>query len=147
MIELQKRAQENGITEGTAYDCPTCGYPIDGELEVLQRSGTPQGWESSDEEEDKKGKKNRGPAEEDSTRKRKRGGRKKRRELGDDEFLFQPKAERSRCLKDNDRRFPTLVATGAKLATAMDQILQWQNEAPNDKIISTSRRIELMTSS
>lgn len=61
----------------------------------------------------------------------------KERKLGDDEHYFQPKCkETTNWLMENDKEWPAeSVNPSAKTTAVKNQILKWQKEAPNDKII------------
>ena len=72
--------------------------------------------------------------------KKKQGKKHERREVGDDENWVQPKLrDRSNWIKRYDRTFPkTELVASAKTAAVKKQILEWQQEAPDDKIIGES---------
>ncbi|KAM7207765.1 81e4ad1c-ff53-4b31-96ff-86feb7e2e2d8 [Naviculisporaceae sp. PSN 640] len=83
---------------------------------------------------------NQDASDSDSDIPRGRKGRKKKkqiREVGDDVNMWQPKlTDKSSWIKDYDRQWPNAtMASGAKTVAVKNQVLKWQSEAPEDKII------------
>lgn len=63
----------------------------------------------------------------------------KERSRGDDFNGYQPKGERSLFLEQSDKTHPEFpLPQSAKTRAVKEIVLQWQKEAPNDKIISES---------
>lgn len=62
---------------------------------------------------------------------------KKARKRGDDANGYQPQGKRSFFLEESDRSFPEVPMTqSAKTVAIMKLIDKWQQDAPEDKIIS-----------
>lgn len=65
--------------------------------------------------------------------------RTKERIRGDDFNGFQPKGERSLFLQHSDKNHPQVpLPQSAKTRAVKEIVLQWQDEAPDDKIIRES---------
>ncbi|AEO70728.1 uncharacterized protein THITE_2024021, partial [Thermothielavioides terrestris NRRL 8126] len=105
--------------------CPTCRAAIYGAVD-LQEPECASGEALSDRE-----------AADGKSARKTRKKRKKERQVGDDERWVQPKMkDRSKWIEQYDKSFPNkgLVAS-AKTIAVKNQILIWQREAPDDKII------------
>jgi hypothetical protein len=68
---------------------------------------------------------------------RKKKKKKGKREVGDDENWAQPKLrDSSKWIEQYDRNYPNKdLMAGAKTIAVKNQILIWQRQAPDDKII------------
>lgn len=75
------------------------------------------------------------------SRKKKATAPRRIRQLGDDELFCQPRTKsiRSKWLEHCDKMWPEQpIVPSAKTTAVKNQVLKWQAEAPNDKIISKS---------
>lgn len=106
--------------------CPTCRCPVF-TLDVLQEPERrlSQSKDASDRETGGR------------RRRKKRKNAETQREVGDDENLVQPKLkDSSRWIEQYDKNFPNqILLASAKTIAVKNQILIWQREAPEDKII------------
>lgn len=103
--------------------CPTCNTVL-WKLSVLREPDRILGVQVDDGNDAPKAKKKRKKTEED-------------REVGDDSNLAQPKMkDSSKWVEQYDKCYPNKRLLGsAKTIVVKNQILKWQKEAPDDKII------------
>ena len=75
--------------------------------------------------------------EDGGRRRRRRKNKKEEREIGDDENRAQPKLrDSSKWIQQYDKNYPHKhLMASAKTMAVKNQILIWQREAPDDKII------------
>ena len=108
--------------------CPTCST-------VIWQLGALDGPdEAPDEESD-------GEADRPKRRRRKRNKTEADREVGDDHNLAQPRMkDSSKWMEQYDKAYPVKqLGASAKTIAVKNQILLWQKEAPEDKIIGRCR--------
>ncbi|KAG7287136.1 hypothetical protein NEMBOFW57_006641 [Staphylotrichum longicolle] len=103
--------------------CPTCKTVL-WQVDALNEPDETVDEQSEDENASRKTRRKKKKSEED-------------REVGDDENLVQPKMkDSSKWVKEYDRNFPDKeLCASAKTIAVKNQILIWQGEAPEDKII------------
>jgi len=106
--------------------CPTCNTVL-WQVDTLKESGELAGDQTQQSEDEGIGRKF----------KRKRKKTEEDREVGDDESLVQPKMrDSSKWVKQYDKSYPhKALCASAKTIAVKNQILIWQAEAPDDKII------------
>lgn len=131
--------------------CPTCKGVLvytealvepegHGEEDDGNKEGEEEEESEDDEEEDEgEGGRRRKKKKGKKRRNRRRGkGEKPAREIGDDENWLQPiMRDSSNWIKEYDDNYPNQdLMASAKTMAVKNQVLLWQREAPDDKIIS-----------
>ncbi len=105
--------------------CPTCNAHVLQTEDFLE----PEGLPDEEDEEDNEG----------GHQKPRRSRKKKEKAVGDDANWVQPKMkDSSKWMERYDENYPDkILGASAKTIAVKNQILLWQKEAPDDKIIGT----------
>ncbi len=122
-------------------NCPTCKGVVvktkpliepeeEGSVEDEEEEEEVEGEEVEEEEEEEE--------EEERPKRRRKKDKKDKRKIGDDENWVQPEMrDSSTWIKEYDDNYPNLpLMASAKTIAVKNQVLLWQREAPDDKIIS-----------